>query len=88
MHAVVAIRSLGQRLVSLTEVPAPSQRHVAHQQQPGAVRLAGFGVFQTGAADAGEHSCRHLGSRSVAEHQTVSVLMELGFSTNLTASLK
>lgn len=51
VHAVVSLGSPGERDVPLVLVPAASQRHVAHQQQPGAVRLAGLGVFQAGTED-------------------------------------
>lgn len=49
VHAVVSLRGLGQRQVSLVDVFAPSQRHITHQQQPRAVRHTGPGVIQTGA---------------------------------------
>lgn len=51
MHAVVSLRSLGQRQVTLVDIFAPSQRNITHQQQPGAVCHAGLGVLQTGAVE-------------------------------------
>lgn len=53
MDAVVSLWSLVQRQVFLVDIFALSQRHVAHQQQPSAVRFAAQGIFQTGAAGGG-----------------------------------
>lgn len=50
-HAVVSVGSLLQQDVRPVDLPATSQRDVTHQQQPGAIRHAGLGVFQTGAVD-------------------------------------
>lgn len=50
MDAVVAVRSLGQRQVSLAHVFALPQRHVAHQQQPRAIGCVPLSVLQAGSA--------------------------------------
>lgn len=50
MDTVVSLWSLVQRQVFLVDIFALSQSHVAHQQQPSAVRLAAQGILQTGAA--------------------------------------
>lgn len=55
-HAVVSVGSLLQQDVRPVDLPATSQRNVTHQQQPGAIRHAGLGVFQTGAVD-GKRDC-------------------------------
>lgn len=50
VDTVVSLWSLVQRQVFLVDIFALSQRYVAHQQQPSAVRFAAQGIFQTGAA--------------------------------------
>lgn len=52
VDTVVSLWGPGQRQVLLVDIFALSQRHVAHQQQPSAVRYAAQGIFQTGAAGA------------------------------------
>lgn len=74
VHAVVSLRSLGQSDVSLVEVLATSQRHITHQQQPGAVCLTGLGVFQTGAVD-GEHGKQ----KTTKDHVLLKLLLSLDF---------
>lgn len=53
VDAVVPVRRLGQRQVSLAHVFALSQRHVAHQQQPLAIARVALCVLQAGAAGGG-----------------------------------
>lgn len=53
MDAVVPVGSLGQRRVSLAHVFALPQRHVAHQQQPGAIARVALCVPQAGSAGGG-----------------------------------
>lgn len=93
LHAVVPVRSLGQRQVSPAHVFALPQRHLAHQEQPRAVRRVALSVFQAGSVEGegalgGSGDFVHAREGWLREFKAAVVCCKATLLTNLKASLK